>query len=943
MPFSSGTRLGPYEILAPIGAGGMGDVYQARDTRLDRVVAIKVSKEQFSERFEREARAVAALNHPNICTLHDVGPNYLVLECVEGVPLKGPVPLEKAVEYAGQILDALDAAHRKGITHRDLKPANVLVTKQGIKLLDFGLAKQAGPLKAGGATMTAALTSQGQIVGTLQYMAPEQLQGREADARSDLFSFGCVLYEMLTGKCAFEGESAASVIAAILEREPTPLGPEGAPASPLERIVRRSLAKDPDQRFQTARDLKAALTWALEQPPASTAAKPGRRFWIVSAALLIGALGGWIVSHFRQPPVEDRPYLLQIDPPEGSQFRFGSSGGGLALSPDGRTAAYVASGAGKSGLWLRPLDSATARLIAGTEGAAYPFWSPDGKSVAFFSGGKLRRVDLAGGAPLVICDVPAPRGGAWSSDGRILYGVLSGGLFQVPASGGTPSLLTTLDASRGEGFHRWPRVLPGGRFLYSIQSGKPENTGIYAASLAKPAARTRLLATDTNALYAPGGDGKSYLLWLRGGTLVAQQLDTGALKLEGEPHAVADPVAKSGILGAMNAAVSAGGVLLYSASNTLSQFTWLDRTGKPLGLVGEPDEYTSFCLSPDGRRVVVALDRPGSSDLWLLEVERGVAGRFTSDSSFSTFPIWSPDGRTILYSSGVPPNLFCKDSSGAGNGERCSQSPNVQYATDWSRDGRWVLGYEIAPGTQRGLWVLPAAAGGKPAPGATPRAYLRTPFNQWWGRFSPEAPPRWVTYQSDETGRAEVYINSFPEPRGATRISTGGGQYPQWGAGGRELFYVSPDNKLMAVSLKMGADTVEPSTPRELFPLPAVYSGSSPYDNHHGRPAVPGAGHAGTGCAAADGDCQLAGAVEEGSAGAMTPGAGNPVQCGHGQSGARARFLEDDPGGYGCRGRRVSGRRSGLPAHARVNDVPQDRAPHSGRQLRLDRHVAGRR
>src|SRR6266851_4365795 len=330
-----GDRLGPYEIVAPIGAGGMGEVYKARDTRLDRVVAIKVSREQFSERFEREARAVAALNHPHICQLYDVGPDYLVMEFIEGALLKGPLPLEKAVEYAGQILDALDAAHRKGITHRDLKPANILITRQGVKLLDFGLAKQSAPLTEADATLTAALTSKGQILGTLQYMSPEQLHGQEADARSDLFSFGCVLYEMLSGKCAFEGRSAASVIAAILEREPAPL----QEAPPLERVVRKCLAKDPDQRFQTARDLKAALNWAIEQPSPSAAVKPARRWqWIAAAALVIGsALGGWSLSHFRQPPAEDRAFRLQINPPEGGQFVVGGTNniGGIALSPDG--------------------------------------------------------------------------------------------------------------------------------------------------------------------------------------------------------------------------------------------------------------------------------------------------------------------------------------------------------------------------------------------------------------------------------------------------------------------------------------------------------------------------------------------------------------------------------------------------------------------------------
>ncbi len=826
--FTPGERLGPYESLAAIGAGGMGEVWKARDTRLDRIVAIKICKEQFSERFEREARAAAALNHPNICQLYDVGPNYLVMEFIEGVPLKGPLPIEKALEYAEQILEALDAAHRRGITHRDLKPANILVTKQGIKLLDFGLAKQAGPLPgAGDATLTQALTTQGQILGTLQYMAPEQLQGKETDARSDLFAFGCVLYEMLTGKRAFEGENAASVIAAILERPPAPL----TAAPPLERIVRRSLAKDPDQRFQTARDLKAALTWAMEQPPPAAAIKPGRQWrWIAAATLAIGSMiAGWSLARFHEPAAEGRAFRLQINPPEGGRFVFGNIRSGISLSPDGRTAAYVASGNGKTGLWVRPLDGATARLIDGTEGATDPFWSPDNKSVAFFTGSKLQRVDLAGGPPVAICDVAVRRGGAWSVDGRILFGTLASGLFQIPASGGTPSQMTTLDASRGEGAHRWPQVLPGGRLLYFVQSEKSANTGIYAASLAKPGERVRLLTTDTNAVYAPGGDGKGYLLWLRGSTLVAQEFDPGTLKLAGEPRPVADPVAKIGILGQIGA-VSASGVLLYSASSTSSQFTWLDRTGKPLGVVGEPGEYGGFRLSADGRRVAASRDRPGRTDLWLLEAERGIASLFTSNSSFSVYPVWSPDGRTIVFSSGVVRNLLRKGSRGGRNEERLTQSRNNQLANDWSRDGRWLLFYEVAPETQRDLWVLPVTPEGKPTPGTAPRAYLQTPSNEYWGRFSPEASPRWVAYQSDDTGRYEVYIQAFPEPLGKFQISTGGGQYPQWGAGGREIFYVSLDYKLMVVSLKMEADSVEPSAPRELFPLPASDIGWSPYE-----------------------------------------------------------------------------------------------------------------
>jgi eukaryotic-like serine/threonine-protein kinase len=576
MPLSVGNKLGPYEILALIGEGGMGEVWKARDTRLDRIVALKVSKREFSERFEREARSIAALNHPHICQLYDVGPNYLVMEFVEGPPLKGPLPVEKAAEYAGQILDVLDTAHRKGITHRDLKPANILVTRQGIKLLDFGLAKlKTAPLAETDATVTQPLTARGQILGTLQYMSPEQLQGKEADARSDLFSFGCVLYEMLTGRRAFDGASSASVIAAILEREPAPL--EAAP--PLDRVVRRALVKDPEQRFQTARDLKAALTWALEQPPPSPTDTPSRRWqWIAAAALVIGVLGGWAFAHFRQAPSDERAFRLQIDPPEGGQFVYGLNSGGITLSPDGRTAAYVASANGKTELWVRPLDAPSARPLAGTEGAYFPFWSPDGKSIGFFAAGKVQRVDLAGGAPLTICDMPGGngRGAAWTSDGRIVLGSLAG-LFQVPASGGTPSPLTKIDAAHGEGSHRWPQLLPGGRFLYWARSGRSEDNGVYAASFAKPGERVKIVNTDAAAFYASGGDGKNYLLWARGGTLVARELDVASLRLAGEPRPVADPVGKISLIGGTNAAVSASGVLLYGSANTSSRFNWLDR------------------------------------------------------------------------------------------------------------------------------------------------------------------------------------------------------------------------------------------------------------------------------------------------------------------------------------------------------------------------------
>jgi len=825
--------------MAPLGAGGMGEVYRARDPRLGREVAIKVSAARFSDRFEREARAIAQLNHSNICQLYDVGPDYLVMEYVEGAPLKGPLPIGKAVEYAGQILDALDAAHRKGITHRDLKPANILVTRSGIKLLDFGLAKnKAAPLEEAGATLTKALTGQGQIVGTLQYMSPEQLQGKEVDARSDLFSFGCVLYELLTGSRAFQGESAAGVIAAILEREPAPLDV----TPPLDRVIRTCLAKDPDRRFQSALDLKRALQWSTspggEALPLPARSRPWR--WIAAAAVATAvalvSLGALTVSYLRQaPPVEERAIHLSVNPPEGGQLIFGSNLGGIALSPDGKAAACVASVNGKTGLWIRPLDGSPARLLPDTEAAAYPFWSPDNKSIAFFTNNKLRRVEITGGAPLPICNVASPRGGAWTSDHRILFGTTAAGLFQIPDAGGTPSALTILDTARGEAAHRWPQELPGGRFLYWVQSDKAEIQGVYAASLAKPAEGVRLVPANANGLYASGADGRGCLLWLRGATLIAQDFDLATLKLVGEPHPIADPVTSTWGSTQMNVAASAGGLLLYSAYNTLAQFASIDRTGKTLRAIGEPGEYGTFRLSPDGRRIAVMKAQPNGDSIWLLEVVRGVSTPFTSNTSISIFPVWSPDTRTIVFHRYPTKNLFRKDSGGGAAEQRLTRSPNVQYASDWSGDGRYVLYFEVDPGTQRDLWVLPMTPEGGVAADVKPWPYLHTPYNEWLGRFSPEDNPGRVAYQSDESGQYEVYIDSFPQPRGGTLISKGGGRYPQWGAGGRELFYVSPDFKLMVVDLKMTGNFLEPSAPRELFPLPAVDTGYSPYDTLDGQ------------------------------------------------------------------------------------------------------------
>jgi Tol biopolymer transport system component/predicted Ser/Thr protein kinase len=831
-----GTRFGPYEVVGLLGTGGMGQVYRARDPRLDRDVAIKVSAAEFSQRFEREARAIAQLSHPHICQLFDVGPNYPVMEYIEGTPLGGPLPAAQAVTYACQILEALDAAHRKHITHRDLKPANILVTAHGIKLLDFGLAKLAGgrgepsheaPLGLSAAQTAHGLTVEGQIVGTLQYMSPEQLHGKVADARSDLFSFGCVLYEMLSGRRAFDGGSPASVIAAVLEREPVPLG---VPPQ-LERVIETCLAKDPDRRFQNAADLKRALTWAMGTPPAGTAASHSKPWWWAAAAALmvLVAAGAWTLAGLREPADSGAVVRLAINSPADASFVLSSNTGGFAISPDGRHVAFVATAKGQRGLWVQALDEDRARLLSGTEGASFPFWSADSRSIAYadFVGRELFRIDPSNERPVSIGKLgESMRGGAWGSDGTIILGTLGSGLFRIPASGGVAAPLTTLNTSQGETAHRWPQMLPGNRLLYWIESTETGRTGAYVGALDNPTERTQLVETETNAWYAGSGAGSGRLLWLRGDALMSQEFDAVSLTLSGQPRSVASPVsaANSGLMYAMT---STTGLLVYSASSANGQFTWVDRTGARRGTVGEVGDYGSFRLSPDGRRVAAPVNRAGGQNLLLIDLERSVADGFDVNQR-SVYPVWSPDGRTVAYASGTPFNLFRRALAG-GVPERLTQSPNAQFGTDWSRDGRFILYYENDARTGIDLWVLPVTSAGR-ATDIQPRPYLRTRFVESLARFSPEPEPKWVAYQSDRSGQMEIYVDRFPEPREPIRISTNGGRNVEWNSNGRELFYLSPEFTLMAVSLAFEGDSLRPSPPRELFPLPVVDTGNMPYD-----------------------------------------------------------------------------------------------------------------
>jgi serine/threonine protein kinase/Tol biopolymer transport system component len=790
-----GQCLGPYRIESFLAAGGMGEVYRATDTRLHRQVAIKVCAARFSERFEREANVIASLNHSNICQLYDVGPNYLVMEFVEGTPLRGPLPLKEAVAYAGQILDALEAAHRKGITHRDLKPANILVTKQGIKLLDFGLARQSGPLQENDATLTAGLTGKGQIIGTLQYMSPEQLQGKDADVRSDLFSIGCVLYEMVSGKRAFEGQSAASVIAAILEREPASLNL----APPLERVIRTCLAKDPDHRFQTAPDLKRALTWALEQP---IAAKANRRAWVAAAAaalvlvLVMSATLGLVAwKHFREEP----PRVVKLSFPLPTETLEPGRPPSTAVSPDGRRIAFEGVVDGKSELWVRDLDNSAPQRLAAIEGSAgMPFWAPDSRRLGFFADGKLKKIDVTGGPGVTIADAQATTGGrgpwsgSWNKDNVIVFGRITSPLFRVSGAGGSVTPLTALDGTRREIGHFAPWFLPDGHhFLYSALSEDPEKRGLYVADLASKDLKQVMTDSARTIYVAPG-----YLLFARDRTLMAQPFDTGKRENTGEAVPVAEQVdvntAGVGVaVGYFSA--SQNGVLVYTSGRalTVAQLTWFDRAGKKLGTVDAPGELGPFSLSPDETRVALMRRDPqvGRMDLWIRDLARGEL-RLAS-GMISGYPVWSADGTRVFYSNRAGDKVLQKAANNTGAEEVVEVANNPP--SDASRDGRYLFTVTVS---NPHIWVVPLIGDRKPFP------YPQTEFQESHPRISPDG--RWLAYRSDESKRNEIYVVSFPQAGGKWQISTDGGRSPVWSRDGRELYYYSLDNKIMAVEIRPG-------------------------------------------------------------------------------------------------------------------------------------------
>jgi Tol biopolymer transport system component len=826
----------------------MGNVYRARDSRLDRDVAIKVLADAlakdstFRERFEREARVVASLNHPHICSIHDIGRDgdvdFLVLELLEGETLarrleRGAVPFREALAIAVQIADALDRAHRAGIVHRDLKPGNVMLTKSGAKLLDFGLAKTTAPA-AGGASMLpttlAELTAAGVILGTLQYMSPEQLEGKEADARSDIFAFGAVLYEIIIGRKAFDADSAPRVIAAILTLPPpqiSTLQPAAPPA--LERVITRCLAKDPDERWQSANDLKAELQWIAEgaaqarTPIASSKSGAGMRerlAWLTAAVGILTAavLAGLNFSTTREPP---RLLKLSVPRPPIAERNVAT-----AISPDGRSIVFAAGADVYSGqLWIRRLDSVAMRALPGTEGATAPFWSPDSRFVGFFASGKLKTMKIGTSSeyerPNTLCDAPEGRGGAWSRDGVIVFSPnLEEAIYRVPAAGGQASPVTTLKRERQQTSHRWPDFLPDGRhFLYWVRSADEQNQGVYVGSLdARPESQEdrRLLGTPSNALYAAPG----YLLFERDRTLMAQTFDARGLQLLGEPLVIASEISSPQI-NQMSLSVSATGLLAYDSGDATRQLVWFNRAGSRVGLVGGSENAEEPQLSPDENHVVFYRLDPQNraGDIWLVELRRGTASRLTTQPSYEWRPTWSPDGRRIVFASNRTGsmNLYQRSLSG-GADQVLLQSSNRLSPTDWSRDGRLIVYGELDPKTQEDLWVLPLDGDRKPFP------FLRTEFNEIQGRLSPDS--QWVAYTSDESGAPEVYVQGFTGREASgykVRVSVSGGSEPKWRRDGRELFYIARDGKLIAVEVKAAA-TFEVGATRTLFEVSLGYT-----------------------------------------------------------------------------------------------------------------------
>jgi eukaryotic-like serine/threonine-protein kinase len=832
MVLTSGTKLGPYEIQSPLGAGGMGEVYRALDTRLDRTVAIKVlashlsSSPELKQRMEREARAISSLNHPNICHLYDIGSqdgaDYLVMEFLEGETLaerlrKGALPLNEVFKIGMAVAEALAFAHRSGIVHRDLKPGNIMLTQSGAKLMDFGLAKPLGmqassagsgtapPSFTAGATLSGPspltpLTTAGSIIGTIQYMSPEQLEGKEADARSDIFAFGAVLYEMVAGKRPFSGKSQISLASSILESDPAPIStvkPQAPPA--FEHVVTTCLQKNPEERYQTAHDIKLELQWiaADKSSPVAAPATPApsrsreRLGWAAAlvAAIVLTAAAALFFYH---PAQSEHSIRAVIDPPEKTTFNLtGDAAGPPVVSPDGSSIAFATIGTdGKTALWVRPTNALEARALPGTDVAIFPFWSPDSRSLGFFADGKLKTIDLDVGSPQVVCDVPLGRGGTWGPGGVILFSPApSAPLMRVSASGGTPVAITKVDPALHTS-HRWPFFLPDGKhFLYIAlhhDPSKSANNTIYYASLDGRENRP-LFRSQSNAVYANG-----FLLFARGDQLIAQHFNPSSGTLSGEPQSLAKGVMNDSSTWHIDASASNDGLLVFGsgASGDL-QLVWVDRGGKQISTIADklPD-LQEATLSPQGDRVALQLNA-GETDIWVLDLARGVRTRLTFGPIGNVSPIWSPDGKWIAYSSARNGHfaLCRKPSDGSGAEETLLTDTDQFELDDWTRDGKYLLySLRILSGQGRQIWSLPLEGERKPS------LLLERGTA---GKLSPDG--RWLAYISAESGTLQVYVVPFGGGKGKWQVSANGGELPRWSTDGKELYYMDLTFNLLAV------------------------------------------------------------------------------------------------------------------------------------------------
>jgi eukaryotic-like serine/threonine-protein kinase len=846
MPLAAGTRLGPYEILVPIGAGGMGEVYRAIDLNLKRDVALKVLPSALADdptrmaRFQREAELLASLNHSNIAQIYGLeesdGVRAIVMELIEGETLadiiaRGPIPVETTIVYARQIASAFEYAHDKprAVIHRDLKPDNVKVTSDGVvKILDFGLAKAlseepapSGSNPASSPTLTIGPSVVGMILGTVAYMSPEQASGKAVGRRSDIWSFGVVLYEMVTGRRLFAGEQSAEILAAIMLQEPDL---KEVPAQ-LRPAIERCLRKDPRKRWYSMEDVR----FALDEPPGVLTEELPSRSRSNAALAVVAALFFVIAAvvsfvHFREKPLVAPVQRFMIAPPEGSAVHS------FAISPDGRYLVMAAAVSGKRQLWLRALDSLQAQPMAFTEDATYPFWSRDSRSIGFFAQGKLKRIAAGGGPAQSICDAPNGRGGAWGPDDVIVFSPNIAGISiqRVPADGGVP-----VDVTKTKGTQRFPVFLPDGRhFLYLARGLSPEKNGIYVSSLDGKEDR-RILADDSSVLFAaPLGSMKSgHILFVRENTLMAQPFDALSARLAGEVFSVGEGVSLTGNNAYAPATISDSGVLLYfkgGAAGELNQIAWYDRTGKFLGPVVPSGAVFDPAISPDGKSVAFTRNVGAVPNLWLRDLARGTETRLTSDASNIT-PCWSPMADRIIFASnrsGGAFNLFQRTTSGSGQDEPLLKNSNLKLPTQWSRDGRFIVYWESDPKTKDDLWVLSM---GGPENERNPIPFLQTEFNESMGQLSPDG--HWMAYASDQSGRREVYVRPFPKAEGQWTISLAGGEQPRWRGDGRELFFEAADGKMMAVAVNASA------APKPVFeagvPVPLFDAHTAPSANNN--------------------------------------------------------------------------------------------------------------